>query len=47
MRTATQEKRASPIMQIIQHSKQSGVYNHEFDLHDTDNDLIISIKIHM
>lgn len=30
-------------MQIIQHSKQGGVYNREFDLHDTDDDVIISI----
>lgn len=39
-------KKSNPIMQI-QHSKQGGIYNHEFDLHDTDNDVIISIKIHM
>ena len=42
MRTTTQEKRANPVMQII----QGGVYNHEFDLHDAD-EAIISVKIHV
>ena len=47
MGTITQEKKSESVMQIIQNSKQRCVYNHEFDLYDTDDDVIISFKIHV